>query len=120
MLRSLPAYAAHFFQTMIVGKTWSRLERYAASAGFGLDDSFTVNGVAHASLRDTVERVIASIPETTPDHIRFWHGDLFFGNMFYDFTGRRIMAIDPRGQLSAGELRFTATGAMIWRNSPTR
>jgi hypothetical protein len=98
-----PAYARHFFETMFVGKTWTRLERYATTAGFSLDDSFTVNGVLHGSLRATVARVIDSIPETTPDHIRFWHGDMFFGNMFYDFTGRRIIAIDPRGQLSAGE-----------------
>lgn len=97
------AYAKHFFETMIVGKTWGRLETYLTSAGFDLDDSFVVNGTHFNGLREVVSKVIAAVPETTPDHIRFWHGDLFFGNMFYDFTGRRIMAIDPRGQLSAGE-----------------
>lgn len=96
-------YAARFFDVMMVGKTWSRLEDYATAEGFSLDDSFTVDGVHFASLRETVEQTLASIPRTTPDHIRLWHGDMFFGNMFYDFTGRRIMMIDPRGQLGPGE-----------------
>jgi hypothetical protein len=47
--------------------------------------------------------VITKIPATTQDDIRFWHGDMFFGNMFYDFTARRILAIDPRGQMAAGQ-----------------
>jgi hypothetical protein len=99
-----PAFARHFFDSMIIGKTWARLTDHAQTAGFTLEDSFTLDGRAFPPLRQVVERVIAAIPPTGQDHIRFWHGDLFFGNMFYDFTARRILAIDPRGQLSAGEL----------------
>jgi hypothetical protein len=98
-----PAFASFFFDTMIVGKTWARLETYLDSAGFTLEDQFTLNGQRFPPLRSVVEQVIDAVPVTTPDHIRFWHGDMFYGNMFYDFTARRILAIDPRGQLSAGQ-----------------
>jgi hypothetical protein len=96
-------YAKRFFENIIVGKTWLRLETYISSVGLSLDDTFTVNGVTLGTLREVVSKVIKSVPKTTPGHIRYWHGDMFFGNMFYDFTGHRIMVIDPRGQLSAGE-----------------
>ncbi len=96
-------YANHFYDAMMVGKTWARLQSYLDDTGLSMDDKFVVNGTAHPALRQVVENVIALVPKTTPDHIRFWHGDMFFGNMFYDFTARRVMAIDPRGQLSAGE-----------------
>lgn len=96
-------FAGHFFDSVVVGKTWSRLESYIASTDYALTDRFRVNGVDHGPLREVVEKVIAAVPPTTPEHIRFWHGDMFFGNMFYDFTSRRIMVIDPRGQLGAGE-----------------
>ena len=97
------AFAAHFFQSMIVDKTWSRLAAYCAQSGISLDDRIEINGTVHPPLRDVVEGLIARVPPTRPDHIRFWHGDLFFGNMFYDFTARRVMCIDPRGQLATGE-----------------
>lgn len=98
-----PTFAANFFDQMIVGKTWSRLEAYCADAGFDLTDTFTLNGSDTGSLKGVVSNVIAQIPSTTADDIRFWHGDLFFGNMFYDFTARRILAIDPRGQIGSGQ-----------------
>lgn len=99
-----PAFASRFFDAMIVGKTWDRLAAYAEAAGFSLDDRFTLDGRAFAPLREVVAGVIARIPVTRPDHIRFWHGDMFYGNMFYDFTARRVLAIDPRGQVGRGEM----------------
>jgi hypothetical protein len=98
-----PEFAAEFFDKMVVGKTWGRLETYCAAAGLTLEDAFTLNGRRMGSLSDVVAHVITKIPVTTEDDIRFWHGDLFYGNMFYDFTARRILAIDPRGQLSSGQ-----------------
>lgn len=98
-----PEFATTFFDQMIVGKTWGRLETYCETAGFSLDDSFTLDGRDTGPLRDVVAHVISKVPVTTQDDIRFWHGDLFYGNMFYDFTARRILAIDPRGQLGSGQ-----------------
>ena len=96
-------FASRFYDDMIVGKTWARLEAYVAGAGLDMQDEFVVNGVSHPPLQTVIERVLAQVPRTTPDHIRFWHGDMFFGNLFYDFTARRVMMIDPRGQTSDRE-----------------
>ena len=98
-----PAFAQQFFDTLIIDKTWIRLTAYAQSAGISLDDRFTLQGQVLPPLRQIIERLISEVPQTQPDHIRFWHGDLFFGNMFYDFTAQRILTIDPRGQLKTGE-----------------
>ncbi len=99
-----PDFAKHFFDTMIKAKTWDRLRAYCDTSGLSLDTTFRLDGTTFPPLRDLVERLIDCIPPTRPEHIRFWHGDLFFGNMFYDFTAQRILAIDPRGQLGSGQL----------------
>jgi hypothetical protein len=98
-----PRFAEHFFQSMVIDKSWSRLARYCEDGPVSLDDAITLNGVAHPPLRQVIERLIALVPPTRPDHVRFWHGDLFFGNMFYDFTARRVLCIDPRGLLGPGD-----------------
>ena len=99
-----PAFAQRFAAEILAAKTWRRLETYAAASGLSLDTCFRVNGRAFPPLRDVVAATIAAVPPTTPEHMRFWHGDTFFGNMFYDFTARRVMVVDPRGQLAPGEL----------------
>jgi hypothetical protein len=101
-----PEFAARFFQSVIVDKTWSRLEAWCASpsGACSMDDRITLDGVEHPPLRVAAAALIARIRPTRAEDVRFWHGDLFFGNMFYDFTARRVMAIDPRGQLDAGEI----------------
>jgi len=98
-----PEFADHFFDRMIVEKTRQRFGQYCAAHEGIADASISLDGIAYPPLPEVVETLIRRIPRTQPEHIRFWHGDLFFGNMFYDFTAQRIMSIDPRGQLSAGE-----------------
>lgn len=98
-----PAYADRFFHHVVVDKTWSRIERHCAGGGCGLDDVYEIDGRVHPPLREVIAELIARVPPTRPEDVRFWHGDLFFGNMFYDFTARRALCIDPRGQLEAGE-----------------
>ena len=97
------AFAAQFFQDVIVDKTWSRLKAFGQRSGVTLDAEITLDGIAHPPLHNVVNALIARIPPTTADQIRFWHGDLFFGNMFYDFTAQRVLCIDPRGQLASGQ-----------------
>jgi len=89
---------------MIVEKTRDRLTAFADMANVDLHDSFTLNGTQFLPILDVVDDLIRCIPPTRVDHIRFWHGDLFYGNMFYDFTARRVLAIDPRGQLGNGQV----------------
>lgn len=98
-----PAFAARFFQSMVVDKTRSRLEAYCRTGPCSLNDRITLDGVLHPPLGEIADRLVARIRPTVPADVRFWHGDLFFGNMFYDFTARRVICIDPRGQLEAGE-----------------
>lgn len=97
-----PDFAARFFQDMIVGKTWSRLAAFCDQSGMSLDDRITLNGTENPPLRDVAQALIDRVPPTRPEQMRFWHGDLFFGNMFYDFTAQRVMCIDPRGQTASG------------------
>ena len=90
-------FARAFFERLLVDKTWDRLTAYLDGAGMGLDDRVALDGARLPPIREMVARAIAAVPPTTPDHVRFWHGDLFYGNLFYDFTARRVLAIDPRG-----------------------
>lgn len=99
---SSPKFSKLFFQEMIVAKTWSRLSQLSKQSKIPLESKIKLNGTQYASLRNIVSRLIEMVPETTPDHICFWHGDFFFGNVLYDFTARRVMTIDPRGQASQG------------------
>lgn len=96
-------FSSQFFQEMIVAKTWNRLSQFSTQSNIPLDSKIKLNGTQHPNLRDIVSRLIELVPETTPDHICFWHGDFFFGNLLYDFTARRVMTIDPRGQTDPGK-----------------
>lgn len=99
-----PGFASAFFDQMIVGKTRDRLDAYLADSELSEADELTINGARLPPIGRVAEALIAAVPATTPGHVRFWHGDLFFGNLFYDFTARRIMAIDPRGLMPDGML----------------
>lgn len=96
-------FAAHFFQSIVVDKTWARLERYCHGSGISIKDRIEINGSLQPPLNEIIENMLDRISKTKPKHVRFWHGDLFFGNLFYDFTARRVMCIDPRGSLASGE-----------------
>lgn len=97
------AFAARFFEDVIVGKTRSRLAAFAQEGGLPADARITLDGVTHPPLAEVAEALIARIQPTRAEDVRFWHGDLFFGNMFYDFTAQRVLCIDPRGQLASGQ-----------------
>ncbi|MFN2289501.1 MAG: phosphotransferase [Chromatocurvus sp.] len=98
------AFAQQFYHEVIVQKSCNRLEAFCAQSELSIDSRLTLNGIQHPPLAELTETLIACVPPTTPDQVRFWHGDLFFGNIFYDFTAQRIMCIDPRGQLGGGQL----------------
>jgi hypothetical protein len=94
---SSPAYAQKFFDELIVKKTWTRFGVFCDGEGLTLDTRFTLNDEKLPPLKRLLELVISNIPESKPSDISFWHGDFFFGNLFFDFNARRIIMVDPRG-----------------------
>lgn len=100
-------YAALFHQEMIERKTRQRFDNFLTTAGLDRAQEFRINGKQLPSLGRVLDDFLQAVPPTQPAGIRLWHGDLFFGNMFYDFVARRALCIDPRGQLPGfGYARF--------------
>ena len=97
-----PEFASLFFRKMIKDKTWSRVESFCEQGCIRLDSEIVINDVQHRSLGELIEQTICAVPKTTVDHIRLWHGDLFFGNILYQVLDQRIYVIDPRAQLESG------------------
>lgn len=97
------AFAERFFDEMIVEKSWARVRAFAKTQGFGMDARLEINGTLSDPLGTIIAELISGVPRTRPADICYWHGDLFFGNMFYDFSARRIICVDPRGRLEGGE-----------------
>lgn len=96
-------FAADFYQKMVIEKTWSRFTLYCEQSGTTLEDIIILNKVEYPPLGSILKDLQSMVSESKSEHIRFWHGDLFFGNMFYDFTARRVLCIDPRGQIDSGD-----------------
>ena len=92
-----PDYAARFYDETIRSKTWSRLQSFCDGFGCDLQTQFVLNGETLPPLGEIVATTLAHIPQTQPKDICFWHGDFFFGNLFFDFNTQRVIMIDPRG-----------------------
>lgn len=99
-----PGFANYFYQNIFIDKTWSRLEALCRDTEITLESKITLNDRQLPPLSEIVRTVLSHIPKTTVQDICFWHGDFFFGNLFFDFNTRRVIMIDPRGQLSDGSL----------------
>jgi len=95
-------YADEFFDEVIVGKSRTRLASFLALRGWATGQKIVLNGQPLPTLPAIVEELIELVPRTTADDIRLWHGDFFFGNIFYDFKTRRVKVIDPRGCIALG------------------
>ncbi len=98
-----PMFARQFFHEMVVEKTRSRLDDFGKQSAITPNTTIELNGVQFPSLNSVAKNLVDMIRPTTTADLCFWHGDLFFGNMFYDFTSQRILCIDPRGQLASGQ-----------------
>lgn len=92
-------YAARFYAEIIQRKTWSRLGSFCDSFGCDLETRFVLNGETLPPLGEIVSGTLAHIAETRSEDICFWHGDFFFGNLFFDFNTQRVIMVDPRGML---------------------
>ena len=98
-----PEFAETFHDSMFREKTRSRLAAYCAARGLAADTSFRLNATRFPPLNEITREIFEVIPPTRPDDICFWHGDLFFGNMFFDVRAQKVLCVDPRGQLDNGQ-----------------
>lgn len=99
-----PDFSKYFYEDIFIDKTWSRITSFCEEAGISSDAAFVLNGHRLPPLSEVVVKILGEIPPTKGTDICFWHGDFFFGNLFFDFNTQRVMMVDPRGQLSDGNL----------------
>ena len=95
-------FAAAFYEDVIQQKTISRFENFLESRGWTRETRLTLNGEETPPLGDALDFCISHVRPSTSADISYWHGDFFFGNLFYDSRASRIMAVDPRGLLGDG------------------
>lgn len=108
-----PAFPGFFFDALIRDKSASRAAAFVAARGAAAEGACVINGETLPPLRRIVDDLIAMVPPTTAEEVCLWHGDFFFGNLFYDFRAGRIRAVDPRGHVGArrslyGDWRYDA------------
>lgn len=93
----IDSFADLFFEKMIKQRSINRVDEFHQQRGWERNYCLRFDGQVLRPLLEIVLDLIAIIPPTRPEDIRFWHGDFFFGNIFYDFRASRIRCIDPRG-----------------------
>jgi hypothetical protein len=89
-------YPSRFFNSL-VQKSHKRLIDFIKQRGWSINQTIELNGVSTPPLITVLDDLISLIPPTKSEDICLWHGDLFFGNMFYDFRAKRLKVVDPRG-----------------------
>ena len=94
----------HFFDDMIVGKTFRRLESFSEATGLSLQEPWRFAGAPVPPLQAVAEALIAAIRPSATEDICMWHGDFHFANIFFDFRSQRVKVVDPRGMLSDGTM----------------
>ncbi|MBL1435199.1 MAG: hypothetical protein COB08_003230 [Rhodobacteraceae bacterium] len=102
---SSETFSTDFFIQMFAEKTKVRFAEFLSAADFMPDPQLLLNGTKVGPIDALLDRLLAQIRPTTPNDIRFMHGDFFFGNIFFDFKAVRVLTIDPR--------------AMTWSGLPT-
>jgi hypothetical protein len=88
---------------LLLAKTMSRLEDYAASSGVDLDAEYRINDQPTPSLRRVAELSAAAIQGLPDSQLSWIHGDPCFSNVFFDFRSERVKMIDPRGSDAKGK-----------------
>lgn len=93
-----------FFDEMIRAKSVARFQSFLDSRGWQASARIELNGHMSPPLGEILADCVAAVSPTTPDHLAYWHGDFFFGNLFFDFRAQRLRAIDPRGRVTNSDL----------------
>jgi hypothetical protein len=90
-------------EKLLLSKTLTRLEHFAAQSGVNLDVEFRINGHATPSLRRIAEWAAGAIRPLPASQTCWIHGDPCFSNVFFDFRSERVKMIDPRGMDTLGK-----------------
>jgi fructosamine-3-kinase len=117
MFAASEAYATWFFNTMIYEKTHERIHKFCSERKFKLGTNFKINGHCLQPLDSIINELLTSIRPSQSHDMVFWHGDLFFGNMLYDFRSDRVFCLDPRGACGRqfclfGDMRYDISKLM--------
>lgn len=93
-----------FFDEMVRVKSAARFRSFLDSRGWHGKSRIELNGRLSPPLGEILDDCVARIAPSTGDHLAYWHGDFFFGNLFFDFRAQRIRTIDPRGRVATSNL----------------
>jgi hypothetical protein len=96
-------FSTNFYNAIYYEKTQSRLRQFYEDMSWDWRQEFEINGEGIGCADDWIDECFSNIPETSADMITLWHGDYFFGNMFFDHRSDRVIAIDPRGAVNGGK-----------------
>lgn len=84
-------------------KSKQRLREYAVNKGLDLHKEWRFNGEALPCLTEIIYQIEAFMPKKELQ-ASWYHGDLCFSNILYDFRTNSIKVIDPRGITPLGEI----------------
>jgi hypothetical protein len=93
-----------FFDSMISTKSTTRFSSFLDSRGWQECTRVELNGCLSLPLGEILYDCIANISQTSSEHLAYWHGDFFFGNLFFDFRAQKLQVIDPRGRVARSHL----------------
>lgn len=91
------------FYSLIVTKTYERLENYAKKYQFNLDNPIRLNGEELCSTRQLATLCVEQCQNLDIIYA-VQHGDLCFSNILYNSRQEQLKIIDPRGITGKGEL----------------
>jgi hypothetical protein len=86
---------------LLGNKTATRLNSYAMAQKVDIDHPWVFNGLSLPSLRQILINIEQFLP-TADKGDTWYHGDLCFSNILYDFRTGGIKVIDPRGVTPCG------------------
>lgn len=92
-----------FFDEVIRAKSIARFRGFLDSRGWHDSTRIELNGRVTPPLGEILNDCVAMVSPTTAEHLAYWHGDFFFGNLFFDFRAQRLRAIDPRGRIAGSQ-----------------
>ncbi|MDB5374397.1 MAG: capsular biosynthesis protein [Belnapia sp.] len=97
-----PGSGTAMLRQLAIGKTTTRLEDFAQTAGFDIDHPLSFAGRPFPSL-SVIAATLAGILDRAADRPSVvMHGDFCFSNILFDSRTRRIKVIDPRGYIETG------------------
>lgn len=97
---------------MFYNKLYNRISQYNELQNL-LDKNISINSKIYLSFNELKDKLNFKLKQIY-NNINYWqiiHGDLFFGNMFFDINSNTLKIIDPRGSFGKnqsiyGDIRY--------------